>query len=272
MLEVNHLQKTYGGNKSLFFKSNKVQAVQDVSFSIQKGETFGLIGESGSGKTTIGRMILRLIEPTAGSISYNGNSLLDLSAKKMASYRNKMQIVFQDSGSAFNPRKTLGEQIAYPLIKNNKEYDPNQINQEVCSIFERVGLRKDFITRYPHELSGGQRQRAGIARALIVKPEFLVLDEPVSALDVSVKSQIINLLHDLQKELNLTYLFIAHNLDLVAYFCDRIGVLSKGKLIETATSAELFRNPQQEVTKKLLGSILTLNGDFADSSRKFMSV
>lgn len=268
LIEVQGLQKVYGGKTSLFFPSKKVTAVNDVSFSIQKGETFGLIGESGSGKTTVGRMVLRLIEPTSGTILYNGESLQDLSKKEMNALRKEIQIVFQDSGSAFNPRKTIGEQIAHPLKKFGENNDPQYIQMQVLKMLEVVGLRADFFHRYPHELSGGQKQRAGIARALILKPKFLVLDEPVSALDVSVKAQIINLLIELQKEFQLTYLFIAHNLDLVAYFCDRIAVLSKGEVIETSSTIDLFRNPKHEMTKKLLSSILTLDGDLGEVYKK----
>ncbi|MFT8319943.1 MAG: ABC transporter ATP-binding protein [Bacillus sp. (in: firmicutes)] len=259
LVEIRNLQKVYG-RKSKFsvFPSNEVAAVKDVSFSIKKGETFGLIGSSGSGKTTVGRLLLRLIEPTNGDILYKGKSLLELNKKGMDAMRNQMQIVFQDSGSAFNPRKTIGEQIAHPLIKFGGYSDQHDLKRKVYEMLDVVGLRKDFAGRYPHELSGGQRQRAGIARALILKPEFLVLDEPVSALDVSVKAQIINLLQDLQKEFGLTYLFIAHNLDLVAYFCDRVGVMSKGEMVETGSTIDIFRNPQQEITKSLLDSILTV--------------
>lgn len=268
LLEVQNLKKVYGAKKNWFYKNEGFQAVKNVSFSINKGESFGLIGESGSGKSTIGRMILRLTEPTAGSVFYNGESLLTLTPQQMEAYRSKIQIVFQDSGSAFNPRMTIGEQIANPLLKQNKEARQTA-NQKVASLLEKVGLQKKFASRYPHELSGGQRQRAGIARALILNPEFLVLDEPVSALDVSVKAQIINLLQELQDEFNLTYLFIAHNLDLVAYFCDKVGVLSNGELIETAPTIDLFRHPEHETTKKLLKSILTLNGDFDDFRESF---
>ncbi|PKG23825.1 ATP-binding cassette domain-containing protein [Niallia nealsonii] len=267
LIEVKGLQKVYGGKKSIFLSTKKVTAVKDVSFSIREGETFGLIGESGSGKTTVGRMILRLIDPTSGSIIYNGHSLMDLSKKEMAALRKEVQIVFQDSGSAFNPRKTIGSQIAQSLLKFGDNSDSQLIHKETLRMLEVVGLRADFYDRYPHELSGGQRQRAGIARALILKPKFLVLDEPVSALDVSVKAQIINLLMDLQKEFNLTYLFIAHNLDLVAYFCDRVAVLSKGEVIETSSTMELFKNPKHEMTKKLLSSILTLHGDLGEVYR-----
>lgn len=271
LLEVRKLNKVFGGNKGLFVSNKKVTAVEEVSFSIHKGETYGLIGESGSGKTTVGRMITRLIEPTNGDVIYNGVSLRDLSKKQMRALRNKIQIIFQDSGSAFNPRKTIGEEIAYPLMKFGSYEDKEDVYRQVNRMLEVVGLRKDFIFRYPHELSGGQRQRAGIARALILKPEFLVLDEPVSALDVSVKAQIINLLQDLQKEFNLTYLFIAHNLDLVAYFCDHVSVLYKGNVVESGSTIDLFQSPQHEITKKLLGSILTLEGNLGDIKKDVYS-
>ncbi|MDQ0186597.1 ATP-binding cassette domain-containing protein [Cytobacillus sp. FSL R5-0569] len=268
LLDVSGLTKVYGNKGSLFVPRKEILAVNKVSFSIKRGETFGLIGESGSGKTTIGRMVMRLIDATAGDIQYKGKSILSMKKGEMDKLRNEMQIIFQDSGSAFNPRKTIGEQILHPL---NKFYPGNEAQiqyKKVIEMLDVVGLRSDFYHRYPHELSGGQRQRAGIARALIVKPKFLVLDEPVSALDVSVKAQIMNLLIELQKEFQLTYLFIAHNLDLVAYFCDRVAVLSKGKMIETAPTIDLFRKPQHEVTQKLLSSILTLDGDLGDYYRK----
>ncbi|MBD7938347.1 MULTISPECIES: ATP-binding cassette domain-containing protein [Cytobacillus] len=268
LLDVQGLTKVYGNKGSLFVPRKEMLAVNNVSFSIKKGETFGLIGESGSGKTTIGRMVLRLIEATAGDIQYEGKSILSMKKGEMDKLRSEMQIIFQDSGSAFNPRKTIGEQILHPLNKFHSNSDAGYQYNKVIEMLDVVGLRADFYHRYPHELSGGQRQRAGIARALIVKPKFLVLDEPVSALDVSVKAQIINLLIDLQKEFQLTYLFIAHNLDLVAYFCDKVAVLSKGELIETAPTIELFRKPKHEVTQKLLSSILTLDGDLGEYYRK----
>lgn len=268
LVEVKGLTKVYGNKGTLFVPKKEVLAVNNVSFSIKKGETFGLIGESGSGKTTIGRMVMRLIEATSGDIQYDGKSILSMKKGEMNKLRSEMQIIFQDSGSAFNPRKTIGEQILHPLKKFHPGKEQQVQYKKVVEMLNVVGLRTDFYHRYPHELSGGQRQRAGIARALIVKPKFLVLDEPVSALDVSVKAQIINLLIELQKEFQLTYLFIAHNLDLVAYFCNRVAVLSKGEMIESASTIDLFRKPQHEVTQKLLSSILTLDGDLGEYYRK----
>lgn len=263
LIEVRNLKKVYCGKKSLFSSGENVHAVNNVNFQISRGETFGLIGESGSGKSTIGRMILKLIEPTDGKILYDGRSVTQLSNADMRKFRSKVQIIFQDSGSAFNPRRPIGQQMAYPLIKLKKE-DKEKAMKQVYDSLELVGLRKDFATRYPHELSGGQRQRAGIARALVLNPEFVVLDEPVSALDVSVRAQIINLLEKLQKEYHLTYLFIAHNLDLVAHFCNRVAVMYKGTIVETNKTENIFRYPQNKITKKLLGSILTLDGSLGE--------
>lgn len=265
LLEIKKLEKVFSTDKSFFRRGSDFKAVNNVSFSIKEGKTYGLIGESGSGKTTIGRMVLRLIEPTNGDILYKGESLLRVSKKRMRELRREVQIVFQDSGSAFNPRRMIGEQIGEVLKKYDVKLDSQQVKEEVLFTLQKVGLRNEFYDRYPHELSGGQRQRAGIARALILKPKFLVLDEPVSALDVSVKAQIINLLIQLQKEYGLTYLFIAHNLDLVAYFCDEVAVLSKGKIIEQGITAEIFKHPKHEITRKLLGSILMLDGSLNDT-------
>lgn len=262
ILQVEGLQKVFGQKNGLFTKQPGFTAVKGIDFEINEGETYGLIGESGSGKTTIGRMVLRLVEPTDGGIFYKGEDLRQASKARMRELRREVQIIFQDSGSAFNPRRTIGEQIAESLLKFEKSMPLQEVRQEVLSTLLKVGLRPDFYDRYPHELSGGQRQRAGIARALILKPKLLVLDEPVSALDVSVKAQIMNLLMKLQQEYGLTYLFIAHNLDLVAYFCDRVSVLSHGEIVETGRTADVFKNPQHDVTRKLLSSILLLDGSF----------
>ncbi|MFD2615731.1 ATP-binding cassette domain-containing protein [Terrilactibacillus laevilacticus] len=264
LLEVKNLTKIYGQKKNLLRSGNQVLAVNNVSFTVNKGETFGIVGESGSGKTTIGRMIMQLVNHTNGDILYKGQKYSEFTKESAERFKSKVQIIFQDSGSAFNPRKTIGSQIAYPLLKKIK--DRKAVLDEVIKFIEMVGLSKEMAYRYPHELSGGQRQRAGIARALILKPELLVLDEPVSALDVSVKSQIINLLENLQKKYNLTYIFIAHNLDLVAYFCDRIAVMYHGEIKEVGSTKQIYQFPHNPITKKLLSSILTLDGRYKVSN------
>ncbi|ALS21106.1 MULTISPECIES: oligopeptide/dipeptide ABC transporter ATP-binding protein [Paenibacillus] len=261
LIEVQELSKTYFQG---MLKKKATKAVDGVSFSIRRGTSFGLIGESGSGKSTVGRMLLRLIKPTSGKIVYDGIDLVGLSGKELTRFRQKIQIVFQDSASAFNPRQMIGEQLAIPLWRFKKVTSQQQLNSRIGELLELVGLSASYANRFPHELSGGQRQRAGIARALSVEPEFLVLDEPVSALDVSVKSQIINLLKHLQEQLGLTYLFITHNLDIVSYLCDDVAVLYQGRIVEMGDTKTLFRNPCHPFTRELLGSILTLQGPLAD--------
>lgn len=264
VLQVHGLRKVYRIGTTLGRKK-EIVAVDNASFAIQKGETLGLIGESGSGKTTIGRLVVNLIEPTAGEIIYRGRALSALRGTEKDTYRRRVQIVFQDSGSAFNPRQTIGQQIADPIRRFELYPDRGSIETRIRELLDIVGLRSDHANRYPHELSGGQRQRAGIARALAVEPEFLVLDEPVSALDVSIRAQIINLFIELQRAFGLTYLFIAHNLDLVPYLCDRVAVMSQGRIVETADTLSLYRDPQHEFTRTLLGSILTLEGDLRNA-------
>ncbi|WP_218970348.1 ATP-binding cassette domain-containing protein [Shouchella patagoniensis] len=271
LIQVEHLSKQYGKERALFRSRDAMKAVNDVSFYINQGETFGLIGESGSGKTTVGRMLLRLVEPSSGSIKFKGEEIVGISRLEMRNLRKQVQIVFQDSGSAFNPRKTIGTEILTPLLRLGVLNSKLEGEKAVCEMLERVGLRKDFAERYPHELSGGQRQRAGIARALVLKPAFLVLDEPVSALDVSVKAQIIELLQELQHDYKLTYLFIAHNLDLVAYFCERIAVMKKGRIVESGDTRDLFTKPKHGVTRNLLGSILTLDGHLGEVKKDVYS-
>lgn len=270
-IQVEHLSKQYGKKQGLFRSRDSIKAVSDISFHIHQGESFGLIGESGSGKTTVGRMLLRLVEPSSGSIKVKGEEIVDLSRLEMRNLRKQVQIVFQDSGSAFNPRKTIGTEILTPLLRLGVLNSKLEGEKAVYEMLERVGLRKDFAERYPHELSGGQRQRAGIARALVLKPAFLVLDEPVSALDVSVKAQIIELLQELQHDYKLTYLFIAHNLDLVAYFCERIAVMKKGRIVESGHTRDLFTKPKHAVTRNLLGSILTLDGHLGEVKKDVYS-
>ena len=259
LIEIEGLGKEFiTKNRTMFSAEEKFMAVKDINLTIKKGEIIGLIGESGSGKSTIGRMILQLIRPTFGKVFYEGEDLTKLSHGEMKSYYKKKQMIFQDSASSFNPRRTIGEQIVEPMLRLNVVETRDEAINEVLYLLRRVGLKAEHYNRYPHQFSGGQRQRIGIARALALKPEFLVLDEPTSALDVSIQAQILNLLLDLKEEFNLTYLFIGHNLSVIKFICDRVAVLYKGRLLELAESEDLYARPQHPVTRMLLNSILTL--------------
>lgn len=235
-----------------------VKAVDGVSFDVPRGKTVGLVGESGSGKTTIGRAIARLAPITAGSISYDGQHLNELSNAGFLPYRKKIQVIFQDPFGSLNPRMTIYSIVAEPLDIHFKKWSREQKIERVKDLLEKVGLSADFMQRYPHQFSGGQRQRIGIARALAVEPEFIICDEPVSALDVSVQAQIVNLLQDLQEELGLTYLFIAHDLAVVEHISDHVLVMTEGKIVERASADELYANPQHPYTKKLLAAVPNL--------------
>jgi oligopeptide transport system ATP-binding protein len=251
LVEIVNLRK-YFPIKMGFMKTNYIRAVEDVSLIIKKGETLGLVGESGCGKTTLGRSIIRLHEPTSGKIFYNGE---DITNVKMLPYRRKMQIIFQDPSASLDPRMTVGE-IVGEAIDIHKLADSKQDRADkIRELLEHVGLNSEHSNRYPHEFSGGQQQRIGIARALAVQPEFIVCDEPISALDVSIQSQIVNMLEDMQNDLGLTYLFIAHDLSVVRHISNRIGVMYLGNLVELADSYELNKNPLHPYSQTLLSAV-----------------
>ena len=251
LISVRDLSVTYTLRRSLFGKPlQTLKGVDDVSFDIMEGETLGLVGESGCGKTTLGRALLRLIDHSSGSVSYRGRTLDTLSAREMRALRPKLQIIFQDPYSSLNPRITIGDTIAEPQKVHGKGD-----REQVISLMEQVGLQPDWYSRYPHELSGGQRQRVCIARALILQPELVVCDESVSALDVSVQAQVLNLLNDLKEQYRFTYLFITHDLSVVHYMADRIMVMQKGKVVESGTPDDLFTHPQTDYTRTLLDAI-----------------
>jgi oligopeptide transport system ATP-binding protein len=255
LIEVKNLQKYFPIKKGLFSKTvGNVKAVDDLSFNIFKGETLGLVGESGCGKTSVGRSILRLIEPSAGSIIFNGVDITNLASNKMRDLRRKMQIIFQDPYSSLNPRITIGGMLAEIIKFHKLRNTEGEINDRISELLTTVGLQPEYARRYPHEFSGGQRQRIGIARALSVEPEFIVCDEPVSALDVSIQSQVINLLDDLQDKFNLTYLFISHGLSVVQHISDRVAVMYLGKIVEIADVNDLYRNPKHPYTQALLSA------------------
>ena len=256
ILVIKNLKTWYPIKKGFFQPpTDFVKAVDDVSFQVYPGETLGLVGESGCGKTTLGRSILRLVEPTSGSISFKGTKILELSGDEMRKYRKQIQIIFQDPYSSLNPRLTVGQSIMEPM-QVHKVLDTNaQRKERVMELLERVNLNPDHFNKYPHEFSGGQRQRISIARALGLQPKFIICDESVSALDVSVQAQVLNLLSDLQLEFGLTYIFISHDLAIVKHISDRIIVMNNGRVEEIGDADEIYNNPQQEYTKKLINAI-----------------
>lgn len=249
LLEVKGLKKYFSTPRGM------LHAVDDVTFTINKGQTLGVVGESGCGKSTTGRAILRLLEPTGGEVLFEGEDLAKLSKEEMRKKRKDLQIIFQDPFSSLNPRKTISQTIAEPLLLNKMVTDKKQLQKKVLELMEIVGLAERLYNTYPHELDGGRRQRVGIARALSLQPQFIVCDEPVSSLDVSIQAQVLNLLKDLQAEFHLTYLFITHDLSVVKFFSDKIAVMYLGQLVETADSAELFRQPLHPYSQALLSAI-----------------
>jgi peptide/nickel transport system ATP-binding protein/oligopeptide transport system ATP-binding protein len=255
LLEVRNLKTHYPSHRGVLNqKTDWVKAVDDVSFSIRRGETFGLVGESGCGKSTLGRSIMRLERPQSGEVLFEGENILAASAGKLKALRKDMQVIFQDPHGSLDPRMNIRSIIAEGLVIQGK-MSRDERDERVESLIEVVGLRKEHLDRYPHEFSGGQRQRIGIARALALRPKFVLADEPVSALDVSVQAQVLNLLSDLQKEFCLTYLFIAHDLSVIEYFSDRVGVMYLGKLVEVATAEDLYADPKMPYTQALLSAI-----------------
>ena len=272
LVEVKHLQQYFpaggvGKNKRY------VQAVDDVSFAIRKGETLGLVGESGCGKTTTGRTLLRLYEPTDGTVIYDGKVLFDKEKKiavDMLPYRRRMQIVFQDPYASLDPRMTIGDIVGEGIDIHHLCDNAKDRHDKIISLLERVGLNSEHANRYPHEFSGGQRQRVGIARALAVDPEFIVCDEPVSALDVSIQAQVVNMFEDLQQDMGLTYLFIAHDLSVVKHISNRIGVMYLGKLVELADSFELIAHSVHPYTRSLISAIPVADPKTARASHRIV--
>ena len=264
LLSIRDLVKVYQTDEGVFGKTKReVRAVSGVSLDVTQGETLGLVGESGCGKTTLGRMILRLIEPTSGRISFNGHDVLQASGSELRRLRRDMQIIFQDPFASLNPRMRVEEIVTEPLAihgttatnggqSTTSSSNSTNLHQAAIDIMRAVGLDESALRRYPHEFSGGQRQRIGIARALILRPKFVVCDEPVSALDVSVGAQIVNLLKKLQRDFGLTYLFISHSMPVVRYLCDRIAVMRRGEIVEIGPSEEITSRPQHEYTRTLL--------------------
>ena len=258
LLEITNLRKYFAVKGNIFRRRRYVQAVEDVSFSIYKGETLGLVGESGCGKTTLGRTIIRLYEPTSGRIVYDGTPIYDSEQKiavDMLPYRRKMQIIFQDPSASLDPRMTVGEIVGEALDIHKLCPGKAERRERINQLLDEVGLNTEHANRFPHEFSGGQQQRVGIARALAVEPEFIVCDEPISALDVSIQAQVVNMLEDLQAEKRLTYLFIAHDISVVRHISNRIGVMYLGQLVELGESYELCSHPIHPYTQTLLSAV-----------------
>lgn len=270
ILEVKDLQKHFPIKKGLLQKTDSyVKAVDGVDLEIFEGETYSLVGESGCGKSTLGRTIIRLMDPTGGLIKYSGQDISDISQKDLKKYRKDMQLIFQDPMASLNPRMRVGDILREPFKIHNL-YTPAEQKEKVFWLLRNVGLNEDAYLKFPHEFSGGQRQRIVIARALALSPKFIVCDEAVSALDVSIQSQIINLLKKLQKEYNITYLFISHNLSVVKYISDRVAVMYLGKIVESAPKGEIFKNPMHPYTQALISAIPVPTSDRSKTREKII--
>ena len=268
LIEVRGLKMYFPVGTSLFAKRKLLKAVDDVSFDLYPGETFGLVGESGCGKTTVGRTLVRLYKPTGGQILYQGTDIAPLDEKAVLPFRRKMQMIFQDPYASLNPRMTVSSIIAEPMRLQG--VDAASIDARVRELVERVGLKTDHLNRYPHEFSGGQRQRIGIARSLAMKPEFIVCDEPISALDVSIQAQVINMLEDLQEQMGITYLFVSHDLSMVRHISHRVGVMYLGHMVELAEAAELYSNMQHPYTQALMSAVPIPDPDLAAQSQRIV--
>ncbi len=270
LLEIKNLKKYFSGSEGQLFKSsNDVKAVDDVSFDIYQKETLGLVGETGCGKTTVGRTMLHLYKPTGGKILFDGVDLNSLGERDLRHQRSKMQMIFQDPYASLNPRMTVGSIVGSPLDVHTKQSRKDK-QERVQDLLDIVGLNPDFVNRYPHEFSGGQRQRIGIARALALNPEFVVCDEPISSLDVSIQAQVVNLLEDLQKKLGLTYLFIAHDLSMVRHISDRMAVMYLGKIMELADRDEIFLNSLHPYTQALMSAVPVPDPDLAEGKERII--
>lgn len=278
ILEINNLEQSFNLNKSFIdsLKFDKgrivkniktVHAVNKVNFHVNQGETFSLVGESGCGKSTTAKTIIKLLEPKGGQIIFDGDDITHLSRKEMMKYRSRMQMIFQDPYASLNPRDRVVEIVTAPMLLHGIAKDKADAQERAIEIFRKVGIREEQISRYPHQFSGGQRQRIGIARALAVNPEFIVADEPVSALDVSIQAQILNLMMDLQSEFNFSYLFIAHDLSVVKHISNHLGVMYLGKIVERGSKDEIFSDPKHPYTQALLASVPKITGDNLETSR-----
>lgn len=272
LLEVSHLSKSFATNASLIGKlsSGHVSAVDDVSFAIKPGETLGLVGESGCGKTTTGRCIMRLVEPTSGEVTFEGRNIKEMKRRELKAFRKEMQFIFQDPYASLNPRMTIGEIVSEPFVIHGLLPNKTERMNRVKELLKLVGLNPEYVNRYPHEFSGGQRQRVGIARAFALNPKLIICDEPVSALDVSIQAQVLNLLKDLQNRFNTAYLFIAHDLSVVQHISDRVAVMYLGNLVEISDWKGLYSTPYHPYTQSLLSAVPVADPDIQRARKRII--